>query len=176
MSAMFTYVLFIAGLGIIIFGILYSVKYNKKIKDITVNPVSIVLSIFFFLALWLADLTTLQMSNSKEGIHSTNALIPAPASQVPSIAIWFVCIVAMFLIIYYYIKISKTKANTPYRKIDEFLARTQFAGLAGFSIFAAVMLFAGHDASFLGLYAVGIYHAMLPLIIIPQIVLALMIK
>ncbi len=150
LSALFLAVLFV---------IYHSI--NRKINKIQVNPVAVVLATFFLMALWLADLTTLQMS--EEGLFSSVFLVPSSSAYVPSLFVWGITLITLFSINYFFIK---RRIKLSGKDFSALFTYTQLVGSILFLASAVSLFLIGHDSSIAGFYTLGIYHATLPLIIL----------
>lgn len=163
----FAYYLLIILLTLVIATSYFVYKKKKMIKDVTINPVLAILSSFFFLSLWLFDLTTLQMGDF--GWATTNGTVPGSAAQVPSIFVWGTTFLAMAIItilFYFYNK----KYNK--KEFHKWLVITMMIGLTIMFLAAITMVFKGRTFQLFGFYFLGIYHAMLPLVMIPNLILS----
>lgn len=168
MSATFTYSLFIIGL-LILLGISFFIYYkNKSIKKVQINPAIAILASLFFIALWLFDLTSLWMA--EDGWKIGAGVIPGETTDVPMLFIWTILGLAMIIITGMYF-FYNDKFNKKTKEFHKWLIITMMIGVSGFITTAILMIFNGLTFAIGGFFMEGIYHLMLPLIIIPNIIL-----
>ena len=179
MTAYITYLLY---LGILIFliGNISIFIIKKKLPKITY--ISTILFIGLYMgAVWLLDLTTLDMS--KNGIKSTSGLVSNISSQVPSLFIYLIAIFSLGLIMLFFEIINKKIAFKHINSIVQIkpwnyvlLLLTLF-GYIWIIISSILLILMGHDAIIIlfniKFYLLGLYHGSLPLIIIPILILAI---
>ena len=174
MSSIFTYLTLMAILAAIISTIFYVIKRHKKIRDIVINPLAPIFGLFFLIALWLADLTTLEIA--RIGYGAIVGLSPNLNSKVPAAFVWVVVVSTMFFINYFFLKINARKENKKLYDFNKILVYTQMLGLIVLSISSIAMAIFGYDATFLGFYLLNLYHSTLPLIILTLFILSVDIK
>ena len=165
----FNYILFVSVFVGIVALIFISIKYNKKIHKITVNPIDIMLIAFFFIALWLSDLMSLRMAES--GWYVPTGVVSTVT--VPAIFVYVITTGTMFIIAYYYKNETlRTTKNKTYRKVNRFFSNVMIIGLYWFLLSSLLMAYKGFNFVLFGQETIGLYHFSLPFIIIPAIFLA----
>ena len=173
-SGILTYILFLSVLYLLIWAIFYIVKRKKKIEDIKINPFAPIFGLFFIIALWLGDLTTLELGTT--GINTMVGLSPVYTSKVPALFVWIVAIATMFFINYFFHEINYRKENKKLYSFNKMLVYTQLLGLVFYFLSSLAIAIFGYESAFLGFYLLNVYHATLPLIIITTFVLSVDIK
>src|SRR3990167_2598816 len=164
--AIFNTLIFIGSFFFIIALIIYNLR-SKHQTTYRLNPITIILSGFMIMGLWLTDVLTLNM-----GDLGLSAMSGVTANiQTPSLLLYIITIAGMSAVVYYYYKtISKTKESA--RKAFNFvMVWTLGIGIALAAITAVAMANVGFQGIVLGFNALGLYHTAIPMILIPTLVL-----
>lgn len=166
----FNHYFFMAIIAIIVFLGLISIKYNKKIRKITINPIDLILGIIFFLSLWLFDLVSLKMIdgglNIVVGVTSTIKM-SAPIVYLFSLG-------GMGIIAYYYsVENTRVTRSANYMIVNKVFIYILCIGIILATIFSILMIFKGAHLSLFISDALGIYHMALFFIIVSMTLLLL---
>jgi len=165
MADVFSWLLF--GIALVAAGIISLYSYYSKQK-IKMNPGTVLLSAFFFMSLWLFDLSTLSMYD--RGLWTTAGVNPL-TGRVPMLFVAITTLITMFIIAFYnQLYNQKVKSN----KFNNLVSIVQIVGLFLISLFAGLYWF--HVSSLFGIYMIGLYHSQLPLLIITELVLMINLK
>ncbi|MDP1695370.1 MAG: hypothetical protein Q8L29_00450 [archaeon] len=166
----FNHYFFMSILAIVIFLGLISIKYNKKIHKITINPIDLILGIIFFLSLWLFDLVSLKMIDG--GLNIAVGVTSEIKMSAPVVYLFSLC--GMGIIAYYYsVENSRVTRSLNYIKINKVFIYILTAGISLATIFSIFMIFLGANFSLYISDALGIYHLALSFIIISMTLLLL---
>jgi len=167
MKSLFSYGLFIVGILAVAGLIHYAFRTKKKV---TLNPLNIIIGAFFFLALWMADLTTLGIND--KGWNMTVGLTTELNSRIPVLFVYIICMIGLFAINIYYNFYNKKLINN--NKFNKGLIYTQLFGLIIFLTMSIIYAF--YTKIIWGFSALGLYHSSIPLIIISEIALMINLK
>ena len=166
----FNHYLFIACFMIVATLIFISVKFNKKIHKIKINPIDLVLGVIFFLSLWLFDLVSLKMVD-----NGINILVGITSeTRISASIVYTLSIVGMVVIAYYYsVENKRVTRSKGYMKINKAFIYILGIGLASLIIFSIIMILYGASFTILTLDTLGLYHAALSFVILSMTLLLL---
>jgi len=156
---------------LIIASLIYiSIKYDKKVRKITLNPIDLILGIMFFLSLWLFDLVSLKMVDS--GLSVLVGVTSGIKMSAPVVYIF--SLLGMGVIAYYYsVENKRITKSLSHLKINRLFIRILCAGMIFSIILSLLMIFQGADFRIIIFDALGLYHLFLSLVIVSVTLLLL---
>jgi hypothetical protein len=174
MSATFVYTLFISLIVFVVGLAVYGYYLRNRVSKIRINPINVIMGAVLLMSLWMFDLTTLGVS--EKGLAVTSYGVSPGATRVPGWFVWGVCFMGMAIVAGYYYFYNEKKNRFGVKQFNRYLIYTLLLGLAVSLSGALYMLINGYSSTLFGIYAEGLYHSSLPLIIIPTLVLMVEIK
>ena len=164
--AVFNSLIYIGSFIFVIALIFYNLKSKRHI-EYKLNPITVILSAFILLGLWLSDVLALSMGdNGLSAVSGVNANM-----QTSSLLLFIIAILAMYTITYYYSKTIQYTLDSLRKTFNFTMVWTLAIGITILWITAIAMANVGYQGIVLGFNALGLYHTAIPLILIPTLVL-----
>lgn len=166
----FNHYFFIAIFLIIAVLIFVNIKYHKKVKKISINPIDLALGIIFFLSLWVFDLVSLKMvDRGLDVVVGVNS-----GTKMSAIIVYSLAFIAMSVIAFYYsVENKRVTRSKGFMKLNKAFIYILSFGLFFSLIFSLLMIYFGAGLPILIFDALGAYHLSLSFIILAMTFLLL---